>query len=69
MALACPLSVLLDAEAKEEYKNYIKGDGEIEITVNGKDYSFTIKDVIIKAEGSGESFILNQSGLLGKMYL
>ncbi len=53
LALACPLSVLLDAEAKEEYKNYIKGDGEIEITVNGKDYSFTIKDVIIKAEGSG----------------
>lgn len=53
LALACPLSVLLNAEAKEEYKNFIKGDGEINIEVDGNDYTFTIKDVIIKAEGSG----------------
>lgn len=53
MILACPLSVLLIQDAKEEYKKFIKGDGPIKITVDGKDYEFEIKDVLIKAEGSG----------------
>jgi len=53
MVLACPTSVLQIQEAKEEYKQYIKGDGEIHIKVNGQDYYFTIQDIMIKAEGSG----------------
>ena len=53
MVLACPLSVLQIDEAKEEYKNFIKGEGEINIKVNGSEYYFTIEDITIKAEGSG----------------
>ncbi|MDU3522198.1 MAG: ParM/StbA family protein [Clostridium saudiense] len=53
MVLACPLSVLLIQDAKEEYKEFIKGKGPIKIAVDGKDYEFEIKDIMIKAEGSG----------------
>lgn len=53
LVLACPLSVLKLQEAKEEYKNFIKGENEIKIKVNDKDYEFEIIDVTIKAEGSG----------------
>ncbi|WP_039237502.1 ParM/StbA family protein [Clostridium sp. K25] len=53
VVLACPLSVLKIQEAKEEYKNFIKGTGAIHINVDGADYSFTVKEIMIKAEGSG----------------
>ena len=53
MVLACPLSVLQIQSAKEEYKEFIKSNKEINIEVNGKQYSFIIKEVMIKAEGSG----------------
>jgi len=53
MVLACPISVLLIQDAKEEYKEFIKGKGPIKIIVDGKDYEFEIKDIMIKAEGSG----------------
>lgn len=53
LSLACPLSVLKIEEAKEEYKNFIKGNGIIDIEINDNKYSFEIVDVIIKAEGSG----------------
>ena len=53
MVLACPLSVLQIQAAKEHYKEFIKGDSEISITVNNKEYNFVIKEIMIKAEGSG----------------
>ncbi|AUN19951.1 recombinase (plasmid) [Clostridium botulinum] len=53
LVLACPLSVLKVQEAKEEYKEFIKGSEEINIKVNDKEYNFIIDDVTIKAEGSG----------------
>ena len=53
MVLACPLSVLQIQEAKEEYKSFLKGKGPISIKVNGESYNFEIKDIMIKAEGSG----------------
>lgn len=57
IVLACPLSVLKHKESKEEYKNFIKGNGEIKIKVSDKIYSFTIEDITIKAEGSGIVFL------------
>lgn len=57
MVLACPLSVLRTPTDKEEYKSFIKGDGEINITINGDNYSFEIEDIMIKAEGSGIVFL------------
>lgn len=57
MVLACPLSVLLIQDAKEEYKEFIKGDGPIKIVVDGKEYEFTIEDITIKAEGAGIMYL------------
>ncbi|MEG0051208.1 MAG: ParM/StbA family protein [Terrisporobacter sp.] len=53
MVLACPISVLMIQDAKEEYKDYIKGSGPIKINVDDKEYEFEIKEITIKAEGSG----------------
>lgn len=53
MVLACPLSVLRSQSAKEEYKSFIQGEGEINITVDGESYTFEITEIMIKAEGSG----------------
>lgn len=53
MVLACPISVLQSPEAKEEFKEFMKGKGVIKVTVDENNYEFEIKDVIIKAEGSG----------------
>jgi len=53
LVLACPLSVLKIAEAKEEYKDFIKGTGVITIKVNNETFKFEIENVTIKAEGSG----------------
>lgn len=53
MVLACPLSVLQIQEKKEEYKEFIKDNVAINIEVNDQHYTFEIKDITIKAEGSG----------------
>lgn len=53
MVLACPLSVLKVAEAKEEYKSLIKGTGPISMNVNDNEYEFEITEIMVKAEGSG----------------
>jgi len=53
MVLACPISVLKVEKAKQEYKDFIKGAGNIEINVDDKNYSFEISNIMIKAEGSG----------------
>ncbi|MCB2300426.1 ParM/StbA family protein [Clostridium tagluense] len=65
MVLACPITILKNAEAKEEYKNYIKGNGIIKVKVNDKDYEFEIDDVTIKAEDSGIVY-LNPEWFEGK---
>lgn len=57
MVLACPLSVIRSKDAKEEYKQLIKGNGEINVVVNDKEYSFEIEDIMLKAEGSGIVFL------------
>jgi plasmid segregation protein ParM len=53
IVLACPISVLKVESAKEEYKNFIKNSGTINIKVDDKDYTFDITDITIKAEDTG----------------
>lgn len=53
IVLACPITILKNAEAKEEYKNFIKGDGVIKVIVNDENYEFLIDEITIKAEDSG----------------
>lgn len=65
LVLACPLTTLRKAEAKEDFKSFIKGDGIIKIEVNDIEYEFEIIDVTIKAEGSG-IFILENEQFINK---
>ncbi|WP_231272599.1 ParM/StbA family protein [Clostridium botulinum] len=53
MVLACPIDFIRTKELKDNYKKFIQGNGEININVDGKEYSFIIKDITIKSEGSG----------------
>jgi plasmid segregation protein ParM len=53
MTLACPISVIAVPSAKDEYKEFIKGKGQITVIVDGDKYTFEIKDITIKTEGSG----------------
>lgn len=57
MVLACPITVLRSDKAKSEYKQLIKGDGPISITVNDQNYEFEIKDILLKAESSGVIYL------------
>lgn len=58
LVLACPITVLKSDKAKQEYKDLIKGDGPISITVDDKNYEFEIKDILIKAESSGVLYLI-----------
>lgn len=53
MTLACPISMIQVPAVKEEYKEFIKGNGPITVVVDGNKYTFEIKDITIKTEGSG----------------
>lgn len=53
MTLACPISMIQVPLVKEEYKEFIKGNGPITVIVDGNKYTFEIKDITIKTEGSG----------------
>lgn len=58
MVLACPITVLRSDKAKADYKKLIKGDGPITINVNDNDYTFEIKDILLKAESSGVTHLV-----------
>lgn len=71
MVLSCPLNLLKSVEYKEEFKSFIMNEGkEIKIKVNNKSYVFSIKDITIKAEGSGilylnkERFLNREVGII-----
>ncbi|WP_231181675.1 ParM/StbA family protein [Clostridium botulinum] len=53
MVLACPIDFIRTKALKDGYKEFIQGNGEININVDGKEYSFMIKEITIKSEGSG----------------
>ncbi len=53
LPIGCPLSMFKNAGAKEEFKNFIKGDGQVYIEVNNEQFYFTIKDVVPLPESLG----------------
>lgn len=61
LVLACPVPVLSSDTDKEEYRKLIKGDGPIKITVDDKNYEFTIENILMKAEGSGVLYLIPES--------
>lgn len=58
IVLGCPTSIYKNEKLREEYKSYLTNNGNlINITVNGIDYSFKIKNALILPEGSGIVFL------------
>lgn len=57
LVLGCPTSIYKNKDMKEDYKNYILNDGLVNITVNGRDYSFKIENILILPEGYGIVFL------------
>lgn len=56
LAVSMPAGSFTNKKENQEFKEFYKGEGDIEITVNGIDYKFTIEDVIALPEGAGFSF-------------
>lgn len=58
MVLACPLSSLKSKVEKERYRNFIANENNlVNIIVNDEKFEFIIRDITIKAEGSGVLYI------------
>ncbi len=53
IVLACPITVLKETKAKQEYKDFIKGNEPIKIIVDDEKFEFEIVEIMLKAEGSG----------------
>ena len=56
LVIGCPSNLCKNQVERQEYAEYIKGDGVIEISINKKDYTFYINDVLVLPEGSGIIF-------------
>lgn len=53
LAIGAPANIYKNALLKQQYIDYIKGNGNISININDKDISFFIDDVIVLPEGIG----------------
>lgn len=58
LVLGCPTSIYKNEQRREEYKNYITNNGkDINITINGNKYSFSISNALVLPEGFGIVFL------------
>lgn len=53
LAIGCPLSVFNNVNERASYKDFILGEKEIHMVINGEDFSFTIENLVVCPESSG----------------
>lgn len=53
LAIGCPLTVFNNVNERAAYKDFIMGDKEIHMVVNGEDFEFTIDSLVVCPESSG----------------
>ena len=53
LAVGAPLSIYKNEKLKQEYRDYIYNNGEVNIKVNNEDVKFKIKEVTILPESTG----------------
>lgn len=53
LVVGCPTSIYKNKQLRDSYKDYIKNNGIVNISVNDIDYSFLIENVFLLPEGSG----------------
>lgn len=56
LAIGCPLSIFVNVEEREKYKNFFLADGDITIKLNGVKRTFNIVQVVVCPESSGIIF-------------
>lgn len=53
LAIGAPLNIYKNSILKEEYSDYIKGTGQVNIKINGEDIRYCINDVLVLPESIG----------------
>lgn len=53
VVIGYPIDLFKNVKARNEYMEFIKGDGKIEMMIDGKPFNFTIEKVIVLPETSG----------------
>lgn len=53
LGIGCPLSVFINKEQREKYESFMRGNGEVNITVDGIAHMFRINKVLVLPESAG----------------
>lgn len=53
VVLSMPAEVYKDNESRKSYHEYFMGEGKESITIDGKTYTFDIKEILMQPEGRG----------------
>lgn len=56
LAIGCPLSIFVNVDEREKYKEFFAGESDIAVKINGVLKTFHIDDVVICPESSGIIF-------------
>ena len=57
VGIGCPLSLFVNKKAREEYRIFMIGEQDIEITVNGKKHHFYISNIFVFPESCGAVYV------------
>ena len=57
VGIGCPLSIFVNKEERRRYRQYMMGDKDITITINGKKHHFIIENIIVLPESSGVIYL------------
>lgn len=53
VGIGCPLSIFVNAGERERYRQFMLGDRNIEIKIDGKNHNFTIENIVVLPESAG----------------
>lgn len=57
LVIGCPPAVYRSISARKDARDYIVGDGEVQISVDTNNYSFTIKNCLVFPEAAGVVYL------------
>lgn len=57
LVLGCPTSIYKNKKLRDNYKNYVLGNGITKINVNGENIFFNINNILVLPEGYGIVFL------------
>lgn len=57
IGIGCPLSIFINKEERNKYRQYMMGDKDITITIGGKKHHFCIENILVLPESSGVVYL------------